>query len=131
MLYSGSRASKVVACSITRRQLFSFVDASASVVTLSTNFRRSVAEKIPIFKYSHSKNGFNVIKPENETIETRQAIDITAARKVYDRFDIDHLEIVRSENNLGDALSKLKHNFTLSKLSMLLKRAINTMPVAS
>eukprot|EP00170_Pyropia_yezoensis_P006154 contig_25038_g6173 len=82
---------------------------------------------IPLSLFTDSKQVFDVITRATHPTEKRLLIDVAGLRESYKRREVSNLGLVTTENNMADAMTKLKCG---SALDCLLKTGIETTPVA-
>lgn len=84
-------------------------------------------QHIPLTLYTDSKQSFDVVTRSTHPTEKRLLIDIAGLRESYDRREISGLGLVTTENNMADAMTKVKCG---AALDCLLKTGVDATPVA-
>lgn len=97
-------------------ELYALTDAFDCVTVISADLSRIFGKRIPVRMFTESKQAFDIITRRKRPTKKRLAIDFTAAREAYQRFDNGLVGLIRGENNPVDALTKLCSNGMLERL---------------
>lgn len=104
-----SRNSHRVVRSIMGGEVIAFGMGYDRAFILKHDLEQIYARKITLTMLTDSKQTFDVITKGSTTSERRLLIDICLAREAYAKGEIDHVGLVKSENNPADGLTKVKH----------------------
>lgn len=83
-------------------------------------------QRIPLNIFTDSKQALDVITRATDPTEKRLLIDIAGLRESYNRQEISNLGLVATEDNMADAMTKLRCGGALDRL---LSTGIDSTPV--
>lgn len=127
VLSYGSRKCKRVVRSAMAAEVYALAAAMDEAFTLRYDLEMLYRRRVPLNLFTDSKQAFDVITRATHPTEKRLMIDIAALRESYNRHEISYLGLVTTENNMADAMTKLKCG---SALDCLLRTGVDATPVA-
>lgn len=110
-----SRKSRRVVCLITRAELYALTDVFDFVTVISADSTQIFGKLISVCIFTNSKQAFDIITRGKKPTKKRLALDVMAAREVYQRFDVERVGLIRGKNNSADAFTKLCNNRMLER----------------
>lgn len=118
-----SHKSKRATRSVLGSEVMAFADGFDVAYSLKYDLEHMMQQKIPLVMLTDSLSLFDVITKASGTKEKRLAIDLACANQAYQRFEINTLGFIRSENNPADALTKVSSKCNLKNI--LLSNKLN------
>lgn len=103
-----SRKSWRVVRSAMAGEVFAFITALDEAFTLRFDLEMLYDQHIPLSIFTDSMQLFDVVTRASHPTEKRLLIDVAAAREACNRMDISNVCLVKSEDNMSDALTKVK-----------------------
>ena len=126
VLSYSSRKSRRVVHSIMAGEVYAFTAAFDEAFVIRYDLERLYGRRIPLNMFTDSKQLFDVVTKASHPTEKRLLIDIAAARQAYNRQDMSNVGLIASDNNIADALSKVRG---CGALDALLRTGVDRTPV--
>lgn len=104
-----SRKCKRIVTSIMAAETYDFGERFDYAYKIKHKLEKNYRQNIPVTILTDSKQMFDVITKASRTTEKRLLIYVAAIREAYNRYKISNEGLVRSENNVADGLTKIKH----------------------
>lgn len=127
VLSYGSRKCKRVVRSAMAAEVYALAAAMDEAFTLRYDLEMLYRRHVPLNLFTDSKQVFDVITRATHPTEKRLMIDVAALRESYNRHEISYLGLISTENNVADAMTKLRCG---SALDCLLRTGVDATPVA-
>lgn len=127
ILSYSSRKRKRVVRSAMAGEFYALTAALDEAFVLRYDLEMLHRRHIPLTIYTDSRQAFDVVTRATHLSEKRPLIDISGLRESYNRREISNLALVTTENNIGDAMTKVKCG---DALDCFLKTGIDATPVA-
>lgn len=127
VLSYGSRESKRAVRSAMAGEMYALTAALDEAFIVRYDLEELYHRHIPLSLFTDSKQAFDVITCATHPTEKRLLIGVAGLRESYNRREVSNLGLVTTENNMADAMTKLKCG---SALDCLIKTGIDNTPVA-
>lgn len=87
-------------------EMYAFVLGFDRAFIIKNDLEDMLKSTVPIRIYTDSKQVFDSMTKSKPTTERRLMIDLHATKDSYDRFEIESVALIRSDQNLADSLTK-------------------------
>ena len=87
-----------------------------SAFMIKYDLERALSQRIPLLMLTYSQALFGVLIRAKYTTENLLIIEAAAAREAYNANKIDNTNIIKSEHNLADGLTKVEPDDALNTL---------------
>lgn len=102
----GSKKSTRVVRSIMAGEMYAFLLGFDRCFVIQHDLQLILKQNVPIRMFTDSKQVFDAITKSSCTTERRLMIDLHSAKESYDKFEIDNVALISSNQNLADCFTK-------------------------
>jgi hypothetical protein len=97
-------------------EVMAFADAFDASYSIKNDLQTMLRQSIPLLIMTDSRPLFDVIIRARYTTEKRLMVDLAAARQGFRKRDITNVCLIRSEQNVADAMTNFSANSSLLQL---------------
>jgi len=126
ILSDASRKCRRVVHSIMAGEVYAFSAAFDEAFVIRYDLERIYRQRIPLNLFTDSKQLFDVVTKASHPTEKRLMVDVAAARQAYNRQDLSNVGLIATDNNIADALTKVRG---CGALDALLRTGVDRTPV--
>jgi len=105
LLYTSAKSRRVVR-SIMAGEVYAFAKAFDDAFVIKHDLERNYHQHMPLIMLTDSKQLFDVITRASHPTEKRLMVEIAAAREAHNKHEISNVDLLKSEHNVADGLTK-------------------------